>query len=114
MFGNDEFLERFEIRLGGFENDQHLRARLHFALPPIVRFDSGNQVRTGDEAGFEGGFRKNAGGYQLGSSDQHSYQRSSSGYPARDHVKSAPHADEHACLCLSFSDRQEYEASGEV
>ena len=54
MFGNDEFLERLEFRLGGFENDQHLGARLNLVLPPIVRFDSGNLVRAGDETGFEG------------------------------------------------------------
>src|SRR5438132_4132877 len=113
VFGNDEFLERLEFRLRRLENDQHLRARFHFSLPPIVRFDFGNQIGAGDEAGFQGGFRKDAGGYQLGSSDQHSYHPTSDGCTVRGHAKSA-HADGPACLSPSGTELPTYDASEPV
>ena len=48
MIGNDELLQRLEIRLRRFENDQYLGARLQIALPPVVRLDFVNQIGAGD------------------------------------------------------------------
>src|SRR5437588_9034343 len=70
MLFDDKFLERLELRSGGFENDQHFGARLNLALPPIVRFDSGNQVRAGDEAGFEGRVCKQARSRRIRGGDE--------------------------------------------
>src|SRR6266566_8797019 len=50
MVGNDELLQRLELRFCRFENDQYLIGRLDFSLPPVVRFDLKNPIGTGDEA----------------------------------------------------------------
>src|SRR6266516_4484153 len=55
MLGNNELLQCPELRAGCLEDNQHLRARLDFAFPPVVRLDPGNQIGAGDESGFEGG-----------------------------------------------------------
>ena len=60
MLLDDEFLQRFELRLRRFEDDQHFRARLQVALPPVVRFDFGNQIGAGDEMRFKSRFGKRA------------------------------------------------------
>src|SRR3989442_1925014 len=51
MFGNDELLQRLEIRFSRFENDQYFGGRFNFSLPQIVRFDLGNQISAGDQTG---------------------------------------------------------------
>src|SRR5712675_1471305 len=58
MLGNNELLQCPELRTGCLEDTQHLRARLDFAFPPVVRLDPGNQIGAGDESGFEGGAGK--------------------------------------------------------
>src|SRR5436190_12295238 len=60
MVGNDELLQRLELRFCRFENDQYLIGRLDFSLPPVVRFDLKNPIGTGDEAGLQCGFRQSA------------------------------------------------------
>jgi hypothetical protein len=56
MMGEDHFLQRFQLCFCGLEQDENLRARFQFAPPPVIRFDPGDQIGAGNEAGFEGGF----------------------------------------------------------
>src|SRR5437867_11702297 len=44
MFAHDKPFERRELCLLRLEDDQHLSARLEFALPPVMRFDLGNHI----------------------------------------------------------------------
>src|SRR6266851_185001 len=60
MIGNDELLQRLEIRFRRFENDQCLGARLLFALPPVVRLDFWNQIDAGDQTGAQSSFCQSA------------------------------------------------------
>src|SRR5439155_12043831 len=70
MIGNNELLERLELRFRGFENDQYLGARLQFALPPVVRLDLGNQIGAGGQTGAQSGFCQNTCSVKIGCCNQ--------------------------------------------
>ncbi len=65
MVGKDEFLERGELAPRGLEKDQKLVAAFEFSLPPVMRFEAGNNVCAGDESGGEGGFGEGACGFAV-------------------------------------------------
>src|SRR5437867_6758868 len=70
MIGNNELLERLELRFRGFENDQYLGARLQFALPPVVRLDLGNQIGAGGQTGAQSGFCQSTCSVMIGCCNQ--------------------------------------------
>ena len=70
MLGEDEFFECAEVALDRFEHDEDLVALFEFALPPVVRFDGGDEIRAGDEPGFQRGASEGAGGLAVGRGDE--------------------------------------------
>lgn len=66
----DEFLERGEVASRGLEQDEKLAAAFELSLPPVVRFEAGNNIRAGNEFGREGGFGEGACGFAIRCGDK--------------------------------------------
>ena len=49
MLGHDQFLQLRQTFPPGFQNQQHLRAALDPSLPPVMRFNSRDQVGASDQ-----------------------------------------------------------------
>src|SRR5205085_10408873 len=70
MIRENVFLQRRELSLSRLENDQHLSACFNFALPPVMRFDARQKVRTGDELGAQCPARELTRDFQTGRGDE--------------------------------------------
>lgn len=66
----DEFLQRGEVAPRGFEEDEKFAAVFERSLPPVMRFEAGNDVGAGDELGGEGGFGEGACDFAIRCGDE--------------------------------------------
>ena len=70
MFGEDQFLQRGQLRFLRLQNQQHLRTGLNLSLPPVMRFDFWDEIRAGDQPRRQRGFGQRAGRLQIRRGDE--------------------------------------------
>jgi hypothetical protein len=71
MFRENQALQSSEPRDSRLQDEQHFVAFLDFPPPPIMRFETGEQVGARDEPGVESGSSKGAGGLEIWSGHQY-------------------------------------------
>jgi hypothetical protein len=69
MCFEDELFERGEESGGGLEKEENFSTGLELLLPPVMRFEGGDEVDAGGESGVEGGLGEGAGDLEVGSSN---------------------------------------------
>src|SRR5688572_8244592 len=70
MIGDDKITQRIALMQRRFENDENLRTRLQFFLPPIVRLGDGKKIRTGAKFFLQGASRNLARGFHVRRRDE--------------------------------------------
>jgi hypothetical protein len=71
MLGENELLERTQLRAGGLEQEQRFDARFLLSLPPIVRFQTRDQVRAGDQPRLQRSSSEGPRRLQIGCGHEH-------------------------------------------
>ncbi len=74
MRGEDEFFQRFDLRVGGFEQDENLGAAFNFSLPPVMRFDFRNEIGARCEASLQSLAGKCPRHLQTGCGDENDFK----------------------------------------
>ena len=65
MLGENQCFQRWQSRFPSFQNQQDFRSRFNFPLPPVMRFDAGNEVCAGNQACLQCRLGQRPGGFQI-------------------------------------------------
>lgn len=71
MQAQNRLFQGFQFRPGCLEENEHFRAAFDFPLPPIMRFDLGDEIGAGHQPFRQGCLGQSAGGLDVGCSHQH-------------------------------------------
>ena len=71
MQAQNRLFQGFQFRPGCLEKDEHFHAAFDLPLPPVMRFDLGDEIGAGHQPFSQGRLGQSAGALDVGCSHQH-------------------------------------------